>query len=148
MNGIFVAITVADGYLLHGCAVAPIEQRLDECLDAPPREQAPHPASGLLSNLFAIRHRLLDQALWRRPLARRGRRVQRVAGSSHLNASNSNSGADLERQLAAEFDDDVAAPLLRWPRASANVNGVAAEESTEPWRSTGPPTRGIGIWNS
>src|SRR5213592_1935830 len=126
MNGIFVAITVADGYLLHGCAVAPIEQRLDECLDAPPRDQAP----------------------WRRPLARRGRRVQRVAGSSHLNASNSNSGADLERQLAAEFDDDVAAPLLRWPRASANVNGVAAEESTEPWRSTGPPTRGIGIWNS
>lgn len=67
MNGIFVAITVADGYLLHGCAVAPIEQRLDECLDAPPREQAPHPASGLLSNLFAIRHRPLDQALWRRP---------------------------------------------------------------------------------
>ena len=67
MNGIFVAITVADGYLLHGCAVAPIEQRLDECLDAPPREQAPHPGSGLLSNLFAIRHRPLDQALWRRP---------------------------------------------------------------------------------
>ena len=52
MNGIFVAITVADGYLLHGCGIAPIEQRLDECLDAPPREQAPHPASGLLSNLF------------------------------------------------------------------------------------------------
>src|SRR5439155_26989318 len=67
MNGIFVAITVADGYLLHGCAVAPIEQRLDECLDAPPREQAPLPASGLLSILFAIRHRPLDQALWRRP---------------------------------------------------------------------------------
>src|SRR5439155_8090502 len=105
MNGIFVAITVADGYLLHGCAVAPIEQRLDECLDAPPREQAPHPGSGLLSNLFAIRHRLLDQALWRRPLARRGRRVQRVAGSSHLNASNSNSGADLERQLVSRNSD-------------------------------------------
>src|SRR5438034_7448940 len=98
--------------------------------------------------ICSIRHRLLDQALWRRPLARRGRRVQRVAGSSHLNASNSNSGADLERQLAAEFDDDVAAPLLRWPRASANVNEVAAEESTEAWRSTGPSARGIGIWNS
>jgi len=75
-------------------------------IEAPPAdaqirvEQAPHPGSGLLSNLFAIRHRLLDQALWRRPLPRRGRRIQKVAGSSHLNASNSNSGADLERQLA------------------------------------------------
>jgi hypothetical protein len=83
-----------------GAASRPSSSTWDECLDAPPREEAPYPGSGLLSNLFPIRHRLLDQALWRRPLPRRGRRVQNVAGSSHLNASNSNSGADLERQLA------------------------------------------------